>query len=252
MVILVFFQYNSSMVRNDRRTRHFFKILFYQFLVGLLMVFAALLVLFFARGYRFNYKNFKIVKTGIVYFSSMPRDVEVYIGSNKKNSKTPYTLNLRPGNYDATIKKEGYESWIAHFKIEPEFVTEFSDIVLFKADAQSVELTDQAKIDRLNTPTDILAVSRAQNLLYNNYEIWLDDVLITRFSEPIIKAVWYPNSKHILYQQGAEIRVIENSGKNDCLLITLKTNEPSVFTTNARGDELYYTDSGKYMVAKIR
>jgi hypothetical protein len=240
------------MVKNDRRTRMFFKILLNQFLVGLLMVFLALFILFFARGYRFNYKNFKVVKTGIAYFSSMPKDVEVYIGSNKKSLKTPYTLNLTPGNYDATIRKERYLPWSAHFKVESEYVTEFEDIVLFRDKIESSVLTDQAKIDQINTPTDILAVSRAQNLFYNGYEIWLDNKLVTRFSEPVIKAVWYPDSKHILYQQGEEIRVIESSGKNDCHLITLTTDEPSVFTTNARGDELYYTDSGKYMQAKIR
>lgn len=240
------------MVTNDRRTRMFFKILINQCLVALLMILVATSVLFYARGYRFNYKNFKVVKTGIAYFSSLPKNVDVYIGSNKKSSKTPYTLNLTPGNYDASIKKEGYQVWTAHFRVQSEFVSEFENIVLFKDKIESVELTDQAKIDRLNSPTDILAVSRAQNLLYNGYEIWLDDVLITRFSEPIVKASWYPDSKHILYQQGDQIRVIESAGRNDCLLVTLSADEPSVFTTNARGDELYYTDDGKYMMAKIR
>jgi len=242
----------SNMVTNDRRTRMFFKILINQCLVALLMILVATSVLFYARGYRFNYKNFKVVKTGIAYFSSLPKNVDVYIGSNKKSSKTPYTLNLTPGNYDATIRKEGYQSWTAHFRVQSEFVSEFENIVLFKDKIESVELTDQAKIDRLNSPTDILAVSRAQNLLYNGYEIWLDDVLITRFSEPIIKVAWYPDSKHILYQQGDQIRIIESAGRNDCLLVTLSADEPSVFTTNARGDELYYTDDGNYMMAKIR
>lgn len=244
-------QYNSVMVSNDSRTKRFFRIIFSQAAVGFLMVIIAFTILFFAQGYRINFKNFKIVKTGIIYISSLPKGAGVLVNSKAKSDKTPFAESLRPGFYDVEVKKDGYITWAERFKIEPEFVTEFEKVVLVKSDITPVELTDQDKIALLNAPIDAL-INSGNGLTHNDYEIWNGDKLITRFSEPITKATWYIDTVHIIYQQKDEIRIMELSGKNDTLLVKLSTADPSIYRTNNKGDELYFTDNGNYKMAKIR
>jgi len=210
-------------------------------------------VLFFAEGYRLNLTNMKVVKTGILFLSSDPRGATIYLNDKILDDKTPNAQNLSAGNYNAKIEMPGYKTWSAAFKVNAGLVTEFDQIVLFKENPDVSNLTDQRKIELLNSPVDFLAGTNEKNsLIDNGYEIWQNNNLVTRFSTPINNVVWYPDMKHILYQQGKEIRVIEISGINDTLLTTLSTETPIHFTVNNRGDELYFLDNSQYKVAKIR
>ena len=200
-----------------------------------------------------NLKNFKIVKTGIVFLSTDQKGESVYINGELQDRKTPYAENLTPGQYTAEVTKDGYRSWYQGFKIDPAIVTSFDSIVLFKSDPVISDLTDQRKIDLLNSPVDYLAVSNDKNsLTYGNYEIWQNNFLVTRFSESIQNVSWYPDMEHIVYQQGDEIKIIEKDGYNNTPLVKLLNSDPVNFVVNSRGDELYYTDGGQYKMAKIK
>jgi hypothetical protein len=100
---------------------------------------------------------------------------------------------------------------------------------------------------------DDLAQKNNSGLTNQGYEIWNNNTLITRFSEPVSKAIWYTSDQdHIVFQQGNEIRVIELSGSNDTLLVTLSSGNPASFILNDKGDRLYFKDGDSYKVAEIR
>ena len=238
---------------NNKRTKRLPRIILNQFLVAFLMTAIAISVLFFAEGYRFNFKNFKIIKTGILYFSTDPDGATVFINGKLQDKKTPYAVNLTAGRYNATIEKNGYGSWSSGFKVDSGLVSEFESIVLFKKNPEISNLSDQRKIDLLNSPLEYLATSNSKNELYQNgYEVWQSNSLVTRFSTPIKSVSWYPDLKHILYQQGDEIRVMEITGLNDVLLVKLSTKTPVRYIANNKGDELYYLDNDQYKAAKIK
>lgn len=238
---------------NNSRTKQLPRIIISQTIVGLIMFVFAMFILFFAQGYRFNWKSMKVIKTGIIYVVSDPKDAQVYINGKLMEEKTPFSENLTPGKYIAEVRKDGYQPWYSGFKIEEEFVTEFKPIVLFKEDIKIEDLTDKRKIELLNSPIDTLALIKDDNnLSHNDYEIWADNNLVTRFSEPIQKVVWYPDLAHIIYQKGKEIRIIEKNGSNDTLLVTLTQGDSTIFLTNNRGDELYFSDNNQYKVAYLK
>lgn len=240
-------------IMNNSRTKRLPKIIVGQFLVGCLMVLLAISVLFFAQGYRFNIKNFQIVKTGVIFIASEPKEAVVHINGKAQKRNTPFSLNLDPGYYNAEVQKEGYHPWSSSFKIEPELVTDFKSVVLFKTDSEITNLTDQRKIDLLESPVDYLAVVHDEDILtYNDYEIWQNNKLVTRFSSPIQNATWYSDMEHIMYQKGNEVRIIEKSGNNDTLLVRLTSATSTKFVSNSRGDELYYMDENQYKMARIR
>ena len=238
---------------NNKRTKRLPRIILNQSLVGLLMGMLALSVLFFAEGYRLNLTNMKVVKTGVLYLSTDPKGATIYLNDKKLDEKTPSAQNLQAGNFYASVEMPGYKTWSATFKINSGLVTQFDQIVLFKDNPEISNLSDQRKIDLLNSPVDFLANTNGKNSLVDNgYEIWQNNSLVTRFSTPVNNVVWYSDMQHILYQQGKEIRVIEKSGINDTLLVTLSSQDPVHFTVNGRGDELYFLDGEQYKMAKIR
>ena len=208
-------------------------------------------ILFYAQGYRFNWKSMKLVRTGIVDIVSYPKSAQVYIDNKLRDDTTPFAENLLPGVYDIEVKKDGYVNWSTAFRVEAEKVTSFDNIVLFKKDPNLEILTDSRKIDLLNSPVDYLAGSN-QSITFSDYEIWIGGRLLTRFSSPISHVALYPDRAHVLYQQDDEIRIMDVEGQNDVLLVKLNQASPISFTTSSKGDELYYLDSGKYYVAYIR
>lgn len=242
---------------NNRRTKLLPKIILGQMFVGLIMATLGFSVLFFAEGYRFNVKNFKIIKTGVASFSAYPRDSKIYVndkllyGGSRFNASA-HSINLTSGYYTARAEKEGFTTWSSSFKIEPGMVSNFGYIVLFKTDIGGEILTDQAKINSLNAPDATLADRNVNNPINVGSEIWLNDKLVTRFSSPVISTKWYSDQKHILYQIDDQIRIMDADGSNNVLLITLKTTSGTNYFVNYRGDELYYINNNEYMMAKLR
>jgi hypothetical protein len=157
-----------------------------------------------------------------------------------------------PGYYNIEISKDGYTAWDQSVMVKSEFVENFKNVVLFKANPEIKTLTDQRLTNQLNSPIDTLAVKKSGDLYYSSYELWVSGDLVTRFSEPISKAIWYPDKEHIIYQQSKEIRIIELIGTNDTLLVTLGDSNSTNFIINDKGDQLFYKDGGEYKVANIR
>lgn len=237
---------------NDSRTKRLPKIILTQIGIIILIALIGSLILFYANGYHFNFKTFKIKKNGVVYLSSYPRGATVYLDGEIQSQKTPYSKDLLPGYYTVRVVKDGYQLWSANFKIEEGLVDDFDAIVLYKSKIIPKELTDEKKIALLNISDDILSATSKDQIKVTNDEIWQNGKLVTRFSQDILNAIWYPDGAHILYQRGNEIRSIEITGFNDTLLVTLSNNDATEFATNESGNELYYLDKNVYKVAEIR
>jgi len=220
--------------------------------VGLLVILMSLAAIFYAYGYRLEWRTFHVVKTGIASFSYTPADAKLYVDNRAQKGKNSIVINLLPTRYHFSIKKDGYNDWNTTFSLASGTVKVFDNIVLFKSTIAPIPLIDQRKIDLLNSPTDVLATQNEKSVTADGYEIWANNSLVTRFSTPVTKVAWYPDSNHIIFQQGNEIRVIEISGMNDTLLVTLVNSKLANFAVGAGGKELYFTDNGQYKIAQIR
>lgn len=240
------------MVSNDRRTKLLPKIIAGQLFALLAISAIAGSMIFFTHGYRINLKNLKVEKTGLISIDYSPSDAELYINQEKVSARNTYAKNVWPGTYSVEIKMKGFTTWEKDLFVAAESVNAFKNIILFKESPVVSELTDNNKIAILNNPVDILASNARDRLYYNSHEIWAGDKLVTRLSDPILKAVWYPDLFHIIYQQGNQIRVIEVTGTNDSLLVRLNQDTPTHFAVGNRGEELYFIDQDKYLVATIR
>src|SRR3989344_3208456 len=92
--------------------------------VGAFGLFASL----YARGYRFDTKNFKFSPNGLLVAETDPSGAQIFINGELKNA-TDTTISLSPGTYDVEFKKEGYISWSKRLEIQKEIVTEATGVI---------------------------------------------------------------------------------------------------------------------------
>jgi hypothetical protein len=84
----------------------------------------------FARGYRFNPKTGDIAPSGILVANSDPNGAQILIDGELKGA-TNTTINLPPGTYDISIRRDGFIDWNKRIQIITEEVTQI-DVSLFR------------------------------------------------------------------------------------------------------------------------
>ncbi|NIM46590.1 MAG: PEGA domain-containing protein [Candidatus Aenigmarchaeota archaeon] len=97
---------------------------------------AALYIIMIAKGYRFDFKNRSIRKTGMIILVSRPSGADIYLNDKKLSKKTGFSLfpakisNLDPGKYKVLVKKEGYKDWQKTIEVKEELVSWANYILL--------------------------------------------------------------------------------------------------------------------------
>lgn len=79
------------------------------------------LLIAFARGYRPNLKEKKLVATGILTVNSLPKSAQVFLNGELKGI-TDINLTLPPGKYLVEVKKDGYLPWKKEIILKGELV----------------------------------------------------------------------------------------------------------------------------------
>lgn len=69
-----------------------------------------LIIVLYAKGYRINLSSKKIEPTGIIAINAFPKASSVYL-NGKLVGATDLNLNIKPGEWEIEVKKEGYNSW---------------------------------------------------------------------------------------------------------------------------------------------
>ena len=93
----------------------------------------------YARGYRWDRKSFEFTPSGLLVVTSDPKGAEIYVNGVLKTA-TDATVNLPPGNYQVSIKKNSFLTWEKTLRIEKEIVTQV-DVTLFQAAGSLTPLT---------------------------------------------------------------------------------------------------------------
>ena len=94
----------------SKRTQLIKRVAVYSAMTTAVVMLVTFLV-FIMLGYRFNRDTSTIQQGGLVQFSSRPGDANVTIGNAKLTDLTPSKITVNPGNYDVTMKRQGYHDW---------------------------------------------------------------------------------------------------------------------------------------------
>jgi hypothetical protein len=144
------------------------------FFFALLLIFLAItpLIIFYSQGYRFDWKQWKVLETGGIYLKTSVPGANVYI-DNKFSNRTGQILtydfltqNLLPIKHNIKVEKPGYSSWEKNLLIQEKMVTQ-AYIVLFP---EKIELSSLAEnISQIyNFPNQdrIIIVDESNQLYY--------------------------------------------------------------------------------------
>jgi WD40 repeat protein len=104
----------------------------YIFFIIVFLIIAPILILY-AHGYRYNFKKFRVQKTGIIFLTSKQKDLSVYI--NGKLYPTALSQNLSindllPDEYLIRVEKEGYHSWQKKLNVYSAKTTFTNNVIL--------------------------------------------------------------------------------------------------------------------------
>lgn len=210
-------------------------------------IFSAFLIVLKANGYQLNYKNFKILKTGMITLNGYNTgETIIFNGKDLKRGLPIKLSNLEPKTYEIVIEAKGYQNWQKNIKVDDGVVSSYQNIVLFFSEAKDYPVDSSATIDLLTK--DALKSTRDIQIVGN--EIFYQNNLVSRFSQPVLRASLYPDGSHIIFQVENEVRSVELDGGNNTLLFKLSSNDPTIFSFENNGAVIIFKD-GDQIKAKV-
>ncbi|MDD5626128.1 MAG: PEGA domain-containing protein [Patescibacteria group bacterium] len=131
-------------------------------------------LIFYAKGYQFDFRTHRLTRTGNLFVDSYPRDALVVVngktsiehhwydsllfykdifGMVKRQGTTASLIsNILPGQYSVEVKKNSYHSWNKKVDIKPNQTTSFQFIQLFLDSPQPVWLDEGKIVNRWSSP----------------------------------------------------------------------------------------------------
>lgn len=173
------------------------KTIFWSMVVFLFLATTALLILW-ASGYKYNFAAKKFQKTGLIYLTSNPKNVKVYINGRLVKEKTPARLGyILPGKYKVEIKKKGYFDWSRETEVTAGKVTRFDNIILFLKNPESSDIAKNVT-EFYSSPNKEKVLYFAQN--FNLYDLKNKESKSIKTQDKNLKFLeWSPDSGKILF-----------------------------------------------------
>lgn len=204
----------------------------------------SVVVVFYALGYQVNWSNFNVRQTSILNFDTeISRfNADIYLNGSLIGTRFPIRkTRVFPGLFHLEIKKDGYQKWEKTFLLEPNKVANFRRIILIKEKPLVYDLDAQTHLDRLNK----------KDIVIKNNELWLEDKFITRSSEDIQTASWYPDNAHFVYQAGKELWLADLDARSSQKILTLEDKIPLEYGFKENGRILIYRRDGTVKAVEL-
>jgi hypothetical protein len=248
------------------------KNLILKLLVSLIIIACTISVIFYAKGYRINFTDSVVIKTGILHLETSPNRANFWL-TEDFTGKTPEIVSSVPaGEYELDIWLDGYHDINYGIEIFAERSTPLS-VFLFKKEPE-IEIVEEIEEPIIDIHVDnsrnnaLVFIEESQDKIQRNYEI-LKYQTNTRFwqlgSNPstlftfsidieseIEEILISPNSKNVLLTiTNSQKEIVENTkllpaGKH---LISLDTQTVLADITTIQGD-VKWSHDGETIVWK--
>ena len=127
-------------------TRRFRRVIFFIFVC--FFIAASVIVVFFAQGYRIDFKSLTFVKTGGIFVETSINDAKIYV-DDKYIESTNGILNhntliegLTPKAYNVFIYKENYYPWNKVVEVKSGTVVGLNNVILFPLIPEKSKIID--------------------------------------------------------------------------------------------------------------
>ena len=175
------------------------------------------IVLSYSLGYKIDYNEFKIYKTGMIYVSSHPAGANVLINGRLHGDLTPTRMEeLKPGTYKVEVRREGFYPWERDMEVRPNMVTKADRIILFPV-AQEMKKVATSEI------ADFTISENGKIYYFTRYGLFRSDIEggslkklsgYSAWPKNIIGKKFSPETDRLLYFDGYKVFVIRlDAGK---------------------------------------
>jgi hypothetical protein len=152
-------------------------------ILAFIFLVAAPMILFYSEGYRYDFQQNKILKTGGFYVKTSIPAAEVYIDQKYINKTSQFinfdflAQNLLPKNHDIRIQKTGYHTWEKNLMVKEKMVAQ-ANITLFPDPIAFTPLEQNVKDIHTFPDQNILVLEDASGALYG-YESQQKTLILT-------------------------------------------------------------------------
>ena len=232
------------MVASKRR-----KIIFFIFWPVLVISFilAAFFVVLLANGYHLNQNTWRLEKTGTIVLNGPFSGGKVNLDGTDVGGLPTSLRMLSIGRHEVIVTKDGYQTWINVFNVLAGRAIIVNNLTLFYQNPVIVKVANPDKVS-VNVKNDFIL--QGKNLEIKNDEIYFQGKLQTRFSQPVLGAIYDSSINHLFVQIGSEIRTVNANDLNEFTIIKLQKPDPTIFSVSDR--TLYFFDGGELYQAEIR
>lgn len=217
------------------------------------------IMIFYASGYRFDFKKQEIRETGSLILKTFPARAIIKIQSlsqnkslpeNIKNITTPAKIdNLIPGQYVVNFKKENYWDKNLNVILNPNKAVYLQDIYLVKKNIP--------KLIASGTISDLQISPQRENLIYQEKINDLNKLVILNLAENKIASSTLDNDLNMIKWPEEEKRVLINqkilnldSGEEQDLKTIVQANG-SNFKWSSNGENIYAQASSSLVLYNL-
>ena len=107
------------------------------------------LLILYSSGWRADFKNFALIKTGGIFIDTFPKGVKIYIDNKPKKetstgifSQGALVSGLRQDEHMVMVKKDGFRDWAKKLAVSANLVTEARNIFLAPNDIKKETMAE--------------------------------------------------------------------------------------------------------------
>lgn len=219
--------------------RYWRHLLFFLFVAGFLI--SAPLVVLHTAGYRYHLGSGKIVQTGVLNVSSIPRGASIYVDGQLQKERTPAVIdNILPGSHLVRIEKSEYSSWEKTLEVRSRKSTFVSQVVLFLSQEAEFSPTVSDLTPLVHVPTGTLFYPK--QLEVNNEQAWSSDGRFIQLQRQVMQTKTGQIILTLLPNERFEFDVNDKNrgylfSENTVHVVQLETGEKTLFPLQAQAIE---------------
>src|SRR3989344_3549248 len=97
--------------------------------VFLVLALVGIIAIFWARGFKPNFKNGTIERTGLIVANSIPTGAQVYLDDRLTSATDTNIAFLEPKVYRLKIEKDGYTTWEKDIEVKADLAVEIKALL---------------------------------------------------------------------------------------------------------------------------
>ena len=174
------------------------------------------IVILYTAGYRYNFSNGKLERTGVISIDANPTVAEYFVNGKLVGDKSPLRIpNLPPGSYRVSIRAAGYRSFEKDVIVQSQQTTYIKNIFLYTETLPEKYSSDYANAKAIKiSPTGKYLLILTQNSEADKYSLLLvntdNDVkqILREFSSSEkVHYAWSPYADFIVIESYTNTRI---------------------------------------------